>query len=179
MSSFIAIFSSLQIITLNNLHTLNIPHSSYLVMNIQNALLWKCRSSQPNMFSLILSYANQTRNQSEICEKIFNEIIRTIEMRWVEINDPNLILSLIYRSEHFSDVLLAKFEDQMTSEAETYPTDTLIAVSGENRFSRNFAFKLSKIFPVFLIHIKRQLKASTDAGICVLKSRCLNTLVTV
>lgn len=120
-------------------------------MNIQNALLWKCRSSQPNMFSMILSYANHTRNQSEICEKVFNEIIRTIEMRWVEIDDPNLILSLIYRSEHFSDVLLAKFEDQMTSEAETYPTDTLIAVSGENRFSRNFAFKLSKIFAIFLI----------------------------
>ena len=121
--------SSLQVITLNNLHVLKIPPSSFLVMNIQNALLWKCRSSQPYHFGVILSYANQTRNQSEMSEKIFNEVIRTIEMRWVEINDPMLILNLIYRSEHFSDALLAKLEDQLTSDAETYPTDTLIAVS--------------------------------------------------
>ena len=98
-------------------------------MNIQNSLLWKCRSSQPAHFGLILSYAKQTRDESEMCEKIFNEVLRTIEMRWVEITDPQLILNLIYNSEHLSDILMAKLEDQLTSEAETYPTDTIIAVS--------------------------------------------------
>ena len=146
------LFFSLQIITLNNLHTLNIPISSYLVQSVQNALLWKCRSSQPNQFGVILSYANQTRNQSELCEKIFNEIIRTIEMRWVEIIDPMIILNLIYRSEHFSDTLLAKLEDQLTSDAETYPTDTLIAVSNDF-FLRNCVLRVSKclVFTLFLL----------------------------
>ena len=62
-------------------------------------------------------------------EKLFNEVIRTIEMRWVEFNQPDQIQSLLHNSQHFSDTLLAKVEDLLTTEAENLSSDAIVSVS--------------------------------------------------
>ena len=118
-----------QVFLLNNLRQLKIPNDAFVVQNIKNALLWKCRSSPIPHLLFVLSYAERYRKDDEMLEKLFNEVIRTIEMRWVEFNQPDQIQSLLHNSQHFSDTLLAKVEDLLTTEAENLSSDAIVSVS--------------------------------------------------
>ena len=118
-----------QVFLLNNLRQLKIPYDAFVVQNIQNALLWKCRSSPIHQLLFVLSYAERYRKEDEMLEKLFNEVIRTIEMRWVEFTEPDQIRSLLHNSQHFSDTLLARVEDLLTTEAENLSSDSIVSVS--------------------------------------------------
>ena len=61
-------------------------------------------------------------------EKLFNEAIRSVQMRWVEFSEPEDFVSLMNFSEYFSDTLIAKLEDQLTNQVENLPSDTVINV---------------------------------------------------
>ena len=114
---------------MSNLRQLKVPNDAFVVENITNALLWKCRSSPIPHLLFVLSYAERYRKDDEMLEKLFNEVIRTIEMRWVEISQPDQIRSLLYNSQHFSEALLAKVEDLLTTEAENLSSDSIVSVS--------------------------------------------------
>ena len=118
-----------QVFLLSNLRQLKVPNDAFVVQNIINALLWKCRSSPIPHLLFVLSYAERYRKDNEMIEKLFNEVIRTIVMRWVEISQPDQIRSLLYNSQHFSEALLAKVEDLLTTEAENLSSDSIVSVS--------------------------------------------------
>ena len=78
------------------------------------------------LYSLGYSYKN--RKNSEMSEKLFNEAIRSVQMRWVEFSEPEDFVTLMNFSEYFSDTLIAKLEDQLTNQVENLPSDTVINV---------------------------------------------------
>ena len=43
----------------------------------------------------MLSTAGKGRSESITRQKLFDEVIRTLEMRWVEIDDPLIVAGLI------------------------------------------------------------------------------------
>ena len=77
----------------------------------------------------VLSLAVKHKNDSEIAEKLFEEVIRSFELRWVEIDDPRIAASLIYYSDFFKEIFLARIEDKMINKAENLTTEEITVVS--------------------------------------------------
>ena len=69
---------------------LGIPCGAFLVQNIENALTWRCRSCGLRDLNFLLSLSSKGRSESEIRQKLFDEVIRIFEMRWVELDDPHV-----------------------------------------------------------------------------------------
>ena len=119
----------LQVSAIKSALLLGIPPSSHLVQNLQSALTWQCRMTSIVQLNKVLSLAVKHKNDSEIAEKLFEEVIRSFELRWVEIDDPRIAASLIYYSDFFKEIFLARIEDKMINKAENLTTEEITVVS--------------------------------------------------
>ena len=90
-----------------------------------------------NQLNMILTFATKRRFDSDTAKKLFDEVIRQMELRWVEIEDPALIVSLIYQSENLKPQFIAKLEDKVITEAEHLDPSTITSVCFQ-AFSNNF-----------------------------------------
>lgn len=77
---------------------------------------------------MILSFATKRRFDSDVSQKLFDEVVRQMELRWVEIEDPALIISLIYQSKNLKPQFIAKLEDKVITEAEHLDPSTITSV---------------------------------------------------
>jgi hypothetical protein len=76
----------------------------------------------------MLSTAAKGRSESITRQKLFDEVIRTLEMRWVEIDDPLIVAGLIYYAGNFTDLFLGRIEDKMTNRAGDLSSEETIGV---------------------------------------------------
>ena len=137
---------SFQISALKSLHILGTPPDSLPVQSIQNKLTWHCRSCSMNHLNMILTSALKRRFDSDTSSKLFEEAVRQMELRWVEIEDPGLIISMIHMSEHLKPQLLARLEDRVITEVENLDATTITSV----RFQKlNLKVSISHIFQKF------------------------------
>jgi hypothetical protein len=113
---------------LKSLTLLNVPPTTFVVQNIENALTWRARSCSMNDLALLLSFTIKRKKHSDEAKKLFAEIIRAIEMRWVEVEDAKTISSIIHYGEVFSEKFLAKLEDRLIEFAENMSTEDIVAV---------------------------------------------------
>ena len=60
---------------------------------------------------------------------LFNQVVKSLERRWVEIVDGRTFVAVLHYPECFSEQYIVKLEDRMTELAETLPTSDLILVS--------------------------------------------------
>ena len=61
--------------------------------------------------------------------KLFEESVRQIELRWVEIEDPKHAAQFLGRAEHFTEKFLVKLEDRMIQDVDDMSTENMILVS--------------------------------------------------
>jgi len=97
---------------LKGLQVLDIPAEAFSVKNLENSLTWSARSCGIKDLVMMLSFS-ASRRSSDSQQKLFSEICRAIERRWVEIKDGRQFAGLIHYSEHFSDQFMAKLEDRI------------------------------------------------------------------
>lgn len=100
-----------------------------MVQNLENALTWRCRTCSVNDLTMMLTFSLKRRNHGDMSEKFFNEVVQTLERRWVEIVDPDLAIILFKHANIFKAKLLAKIEDRMIEKAEELSSESLVIVS--------------------------------------------------
>ena len=66
------------------MNQIGIPEDSFVVKNLENSLIWECRSCAIKDLVMMLSFSI-TRKNTESQKKLFNEVTRSLERRWVEI----------------------------------------------------------------------------------------------
>ena len=114
--------------TLKTASILDIPSSSFMIQNIENSLMWRCRSANMKELVAILSISEKRKNEGEMSRKLFETAIDAFELRWVEIQDPLIAIGLMHYNDHFKDIFLAKLEDRMIKMAEEMSTEMVIQV---------------------------------------------------
>ena len=90
-----------------------------------------------NHLNMILTSALKRRFDSDMSSKLFEEAVRQMEMRWVEIEDPGLIISMIHLSEHLKPQLLARLEDRVITEVENLDATTIASVNFQKNILTN------------------------------------------
>ena len=79
-------------IVLQALKELEVPSESMCVRNLENQLTWNTRGCSIKELVMMLSFCIG-RRKSESQKKLFNEVTRSLERRWVEIKgNENLFL---------------------------------------------------------------------------------------
>jgi len=144
---------------------LGIPNESFLVQNIENTLTWRCRTSSIKELNHMLSTAGKGRSESITRQKLFDEVIRTLEMRWVEIDDPLIVAGLIYYAGNFTDLFLGRIEDKMTNRAGDLSSEETIALLKALAFKKRRQVPLLKALVYHLTRKKdmEDLKLISDA----------------
>ena len=66
------------------MNELGIPEDSFVVRNLENSLIWECRSCAIKDLVMMLSFTI-TRNKTDSQKKLFTEVTSSLERRWVEI----------------------------------------------------------------------------------------------
>ena len=66
------------------LKELEIDDSSFVVQNLENSLIWNTRACPIKDLVMMLSFCINRRN-TEGQNKLFNEVCKSMERRWVEI----------------------------------------------------------------------------------------------
>ena len=67
-----------------DLAELGVPNDSFSVKNMENSLMWSTRSCPLKDLMMLLSFS-MSRRQTESQTKLFSEVCKTLERRWVEI----------------------------------------------------------------------------------------------
>ncbi len=63
---------------------MGLPEDSFVVRNLENSLIWECRSCAIKDLVMMLSFTI-TRNKTDSQKKLFIEVTSSLERRWVEI----------------------------------------------------------------------------------------------
>ena len=69
---------------LQDLAELGVPNDSFSVQNMENSLMWSARSCPLKDLMMLLSFT-MSRRQTDSQMKLFSEVCKTLERRWVEI----------------------------------------------------------------------------------------------
>ena len=85
------------------------------------------------------------KSESETRQKLFEEVVRTLEMRWIEIDDPLIFAGLMYYVEYFTDLFLARIEDKMTNKAGDLSSEEIIAILKALAFKKRRPTALIKV----------------------------------
>ena len=73
---------------------MGIPEDSSVVKNLENCLIWKCRSCAINDLFMMRSFT-VTRNKTESQRKLLTKVTNSLERRWVEIKGKVLVYKVI------------------------------------------------------------------------------------
>ncbi len=116
--------------SLKSMQILKFPGDSFPMNNVTNSLTWNCRSCPINHLVSLLPLVEKSRNDCETSMKLWGEILRAIEMRWVEITDIDIevIATLLSHLSSFDEVFITRIEDIITKRAEEMSTEQVIQV---------------------------------------------------
>lgn len=106
--------------TIKILQILGVPPETFCLQNLENALTWQARTCTIRDLSMLLSFSSARRSQSSTIEKLYREVVQTLERRWVEIEDAQTIIGIIHYSEAFHTTFRAKIEDRTIELAEKF-----------------------------------------------------------
>jgi len=77
--------------SLKALNELGLPDDSFVVKNLENSLIWECRSCAIKDLVMMLSFTI-TRNRTDSQKKLFSEVTSSLERRWVEIRGSSPLI---------------------------------------------------------------------------------------
>jgi len=97
---------------LKALQNLGIASDSYVVRNLENALVWLSRTCPIKDLVMSFSFA-ANRKETDSQKMLFSEVCTNLERRWVELQDGKLFVPLFLNSGKLSAQLLTKLEDRI------------------------------------------------------------------
>ena len=112
------------------------------MVDVRKAEIISIRIGTPSFSHLTLSLG---KSESETRQKLFEEVVRTLEMRWIEIDDPLIFAGLMYYVEYFTDLFLARIEDKMTNKAGDLSSEEIISILKALAFKKRRPTALIKV----------------------------------
>lgn len=125
-----------------------IDQNSMAVQNLENSLVWRARHAPIRELTMMLSFAHGRRPQTGVLsspggpppprpaatgaqpmkEVLFQEVVRSLERRWVEVVDGRAFVGILHYSDCFSEQYLNKIDDRITEMAESLVPSDLVLV---------------------------------------------------
>eukprot|EP00092_Neocalanus_flemingeri_P033737 GFUD01036676.1.p1 GENE.GFUD01036676.1~~GFUD01036676.1.p1 ORF type:complete len:613 (+),score=202.94 GFUD01036676.1:73-1911(+) len=116
--------------SLKALGELGINNESFSVKNLESTLTWSTRSCPIKEVVMLLSFTLNRRN-TESQNILYNEVVKSLERRWVELKDGKLFVSLLHYVELFSPQFVAKLEDRIADLMEEISPGDLALILAE------------------------------------------------
>jgi len=113
--------------SLKALKELEIDDESFVVQNLENSLIWNTRACPIKELVMMMSFCIN-RRKTEGQNKLFNEVCKSLERRWVEIKDGKVFASLLYYNDQFSPQFLSKLEDRMIEVVEDLSPGDIVLI---------------------------------------------------
>lgn len=142
--------------SLKALNELGLPDDSFVVKNLENSLIWECRSCAIKDLVMMLSFTI-TRNRTDSQKKLFSEVTSSLERRWVEIRDGKVFASLIYYQDQFSGQFMAKLEDRISEVMEDLAPGDMVIILGQLARRRRRTVPLLKSLSFYICKHKSSL----------------------
>jgi len=164
--------------SLKALKELEIDDSSFVVQNLENSLIWNTRACPIKDLVMMLSFCINRRN-TEGQNKLFNEVCKSMERRWVEIKDGKVFASLLYYNDQFSPEFLRKLEDRMIEVVEELSPGDIVLILNQLAKKRRRNIPLLKSIYFYICKHKNMLdvKQLSDClfGMNLLSYKDVNT----
>ncbi len=104
----------------------------FAVRNIENGLTWEARKSSIKELCILLSFSAKRKtisHEHKVAVTLFQETVKIIEMRWVEIVNAQEFSSLLqFYPQYLSEEFVRKVEDRITESVETMRIEDLALV---------------------------------------------------
>ena len=104
----------------------------FAVRNIENSLTWQARNCSITELCSLLSFSLKRKSECggyETTIKLFDEVAKSLERRWVEIVNAKEFVSLMhYYPDHFSDQFASKIEDRIAELVEAMMAEDLASI---------------------------------------------------
>ncbi len=95
---------------------------SFAFKNLENSLVWRARQAPMRDLAYMLSFsyarASASVKKNGGSSKLYQEVVRALERRWVEVVDPQIFVQLIHYSESFNEQFLTRIIDRIIDVAE-------------------------------------------------------------
>jgi hypothetical protein len=106
---------------------LELAEDSYVVRNLENALVWRARSATLKELLMLFSFS-VNKQKTETQKQLFSEICTVIERRWVELTDARLLSILLLHADKLTPQLVGRLEDRVQDCAEDMPVSDLVNI---------------------------------------------------
>ncbi|XP_077993718.1 FAST kinase domain-containing protein 4-like [Glandiceps talaboti] len=103
--------------SLRNLLYMGVDYDHYLVKSLEYECKWRLRKFSFRHLTILAAFYSQFMKTKMQCE-LMRDIVRVLELRWTEINQPKSLLILMARVSHLSPMLMEKLEDKALEMAE-------------------------------------------------------------
>lgn len=119
---------------LKSLYSLGVPSSRREMQSVEQEVLWRLRRLT---FRQLASLAEFLAIRQGKDNKLLNEVIKKLELRWTELEGTRTVVTLMGKVGHVSPVLMDRLEDKALELAEHFnPDETrkiLLALAYQNR----------------------------------------------
>ncbi|XP_014663352.1 PREDICTED: protein TBRG4-like [Priapulus caudatus] len=90
---------------------LGLAGDAYTVQSLENELLWRLRRMTVSKIAALLA-AVRDYQRTELERNLYNEALHSLQLRWVEIEQPRDLLSIMLHAQPISPALFGKLEEK-------------------------------------------------------------------
>ncbi|KAI5620830.1 protein TBRG4 [Silurus asotus] len=123
---------------LRALSILGVPSSAPVMCSLQTEALWRLRRFNCRHLSSLADWASGWKIQG-LGDELLNSVLKQLELRWTELNDPRTVTMLMNRAARLSPPLMEKLEDKALELAEKFSSEdirrAMLAVALQGRRS--------------------------------------------
>ncbi|KAG7317853.1 hypothetical protein KOW79_018888 [Hemibagrus wyckioides] len=109
---------------LRALSILGVTTSTPVMSSLQTEALWRLRRFNYRHLSSLADWASGWKNQGQ-GDELLTSVLKQLELRWTELNDPRTVTMLMSRAARLSPLLMEKLEDKALELAEKFSTDDI------------------------------------------------------
>ncbi|KAB5533003.1 hypothetical protein PHYPO_G00126590 [Pangasianodon hypophthalmus] len=93
-------------------------------LNSQTEALWRLRRFNYRHLSSLADWASGWKSQGQ-GDELLTSVLKQLELRWTELNDPRTVTMLMSRAARLSPPLMEKLEDKALELAEKFSTEDI------------------------------------------------------
>lgn len=123
---------------LRALSILGVPSNAPVSASLQMEALWRLRRFNYRHLSYLADWAAGWKSSGQE-DELLSTVLKQLELRWTELNDPRTVAMLMSRAGRLSPPLMEKLEDKALELAEKFSTEdirrTMLALALQGRRS--------------------------------------------
>ncbi|KAM9436095.1 FAST kinase domain-containing protein 4 [Clarias gariepinus] len=109
---------------LRALSILGVPSNAPVMCSLQTEALWRLRRFNYRHLSSLADWASGWKSQGQ-GDELMTSVLKQLELRWTELNDPRTVTMLMSRAAKLSPPLMEKLEDKALELAEKFSTEDI------------------------------------------------------